>query len=171
MNTKIFYITIIILVFSVLCVCIPSGFVLFRSFKTTALETQFRTETTYVPGNTQQLYKQGKDSISTTTKSFHQKFILHPSAEHSSYSYADSDSSRNLSVNLKPDSAGNLFMDYFLDIITKDLVRIDTIFLTRIDTLKILNYRMTKSLSGLFMSKFIIKLTIAKTIAERFKLL
>jgi len=130
MNNKIFYIVALIIVISVL-------FLLFRPTKSSSPNTATKTETTYSPGNTQQLYKPGKDSVTTQTESLHEKVILRSSAEDSSYSFTKSDSCYNLLVNLKPDSTGNLFMDYFLDITTKNLVRIDTIFQTRIDTLKI----------------------------------
>ncbi len=100
-------------------------------------EKQIKTETTYIPGNTQQHYKQGKDSITTKTKSFRKKIILQQSVKDSSYNYSFKDSSYELSLNLKPDSTGNISLDYFLDLSTKDLVRIDTILMTRIDTLKI----------------------------------
>ena len=130
MKQKFFYIAVIIIVLSVL-------YVLFRPIKKSIPEIQTKTETAYFPGKTQQLYKQGKDSVTTKTKSLQGKIILQPSAKDSSCNYSFKDSSYNLSLNLKPDTAGNLLMDYFLDIKIKDLVRIDTIFLTRIDTLKI----------------------------------
>ena len=134
---KLFYIAVIIIVLSVLCVCIPSGFVLFRPNKKSIPEIQPKTETTYISGNTQQHYKQGKDSVTTKTKSLHEKIILHHSAEDSTYKYSTADSSCKLSLIIQPAADGNLALDYFLDLTTKDLVRIDTIFMTRIDTLKI----------------------------------
>ncbi len=130
MKQKLFYIAVIIIVLSVL-------YVLFRPINKSVPEIQTKTEISYSPGKTQQLYKQGKDSITTKTKSLHENIILQPPAKDSSYTFTNADSSYNLSLNLKPDTAGNLLMDYFLDIKTKDLVRIDTIFLTRTDTLKI----------------------------------
>ncbi|MHB8579893.1 MAG: hypothetical protein ACYDA4_08530 [Ignavibacteriaceae bacterium] len=140
MKQKIIYIVIIIIVLSVL-------FVLFRPIKNSGPEKQIKTESTYIPGNTQQLHKQGKDSITTKTKSLHKKVILRSSAEDSSYtftkapaaawSYQDGDSSYNLSINIKPAEDGNLSMDYFLDLTSKELIRIDTIYQLRIDTLKI----------------------------------
>ena len=130
MQYKILYIAIIIIVLSVL-------FFLFRPMKKSVPEKQIKTETTYSPGKTQQLYKQGKDSVTTKTKSLHEKIILHHSAEDSTYKYSTADSSCKLSLIIQPAVDGNLALDYFLDLTTKDLVRIDTIFMTRIDTLKI----------------------------------
>ena len=112
-----------------------SGLLYFLSNKRTEVNT--KTKTTYSTGETQLLYKQGKDSITTKTKSLHEKIILHHSAEDSTYKYSTADSSSKLSLIIQPTADGNLALDYFLDLTTKDLVRIDTIFLTRIDTLKI----------------------------------
>ncbi len=140
MQNKIFYIALIIILLSVF-------FVLFRPVKNTKPETTTKTETTYSPGTMQKLYKQGKDSIITKTKSLHEKIILHPSAEDSTYKYSiapsstwfyqGGDSSYKLSLNIQPAADGNPALDYFLGITTKDLVRIDTILITRIDTIKI----------------------------------
>ena len=133
MNTKIFYIAIIFIVLSVLFVI----FVLFRPIKNTDSKTTTKTDTTYTIGNTQQLYKKGKDSIAIKTKSIHAAAILKSSAADSTYTFTKQDSSYKLSLNIQPAADGNLSMDYFLDITTKDLVRIDTIYQTRIDTIKI----------------------------------
>ncbi len=130
MQNKILYIAGIIILISVL-------FILFRPIKKVVPEKQIKTETTYSPGKTQQLYKQGKDSVTTKTKSLHEKIILHHSAEDSTYKYSTADSSCKLSLIIQPAADGNLALDYFLALTTKDLVRIDTIFMTRIDTLKI----------------------------------
>ena len=130
MKQKLFYIVIIAIVLSVL-------FSLFRPMKKSVPEKQIKTETTYSPGKTQQLYKQGKDSVTTKTKSLHEKIILHHSAEDSTFKYSTADSSSKLSLIIQPAADGNLAVDYFLDLTTKDLVRIDTIIQTRIDTLKI----------------------------------
>ena len=130
MKQKLFYIAVIIIVLSVL-------YVLLRPIKKSIPEIQTKTETTYSPGKTQQLYKQGKDSVTTKTKSLHEKIILHHSAEDSTFKYSTADSSSKLSLIIQPAADGNLAFDYFLDLTTTDMVRIDTIFLTRIDTLKI----------------------------------
>ena len=130
MRNKIFYIALIIILSFVV-------FVLFRPIIKSVPEKQIKTETTYSPGKTQQHYKQGKDSVTTKTKSLHEKIILHHSAEDSTYKYSTADSSSKLSLIIQPTADGNLALDYFLDLTTKDLVRIDTIFQTRIDTLKI----------------------------------
>ena len=137
MKQKILYIAITIIVLSVLWATIPLGFVLFRPIKNADPHTTTKTETTYSPGNTQQLYKKGKDSIAIKTKSIHTAAILKSSAADSTYTFTKQDSSFKLSVNIQPTADGNLSMDYFLDITTKDLVRIDTIYQTRIDTIKI----------------------------------
>ncbi len=130
MNQKLFYIALIIIVLSVL-------FVLFRLIKKSIPEIQTKTETTYFPGKTQQLYKQGKGSITITTKSFHSSATLKSSADDSTYNFTSGDSSYKLSLNIQTSADSSLSLEYFLDITTKDIARIDTIFLSRIDTLKI----------------------------------
>ncbi len=130
MSNKIFYIVALIIVLSVLIV-------LFRPIKNSAPKTETKTETTYSPGKTKQLYKPGKDSITTRTKSVHAVVTLKPAVEDTSYSFTADDSTYKLSINIQPSADGNLSMDYFLDLTTKDMVRIDTIFQLRIDTLKI----------------------------------
>jgi hypothetical protein len=137
MQNKIFYIVIIIIVLSVLWVSIPSGFVLFRPIKSSAPKTETKTDTTYSTGKTEQLYKKGKDSITTKTKSFHATSILKSSAADSSYNFSRVDTSYKLSINIQPSADGNLAMDYFLDLTSINLIRIDTIFQLRVDTLKI----------------------------------
>ena len=132
MQNKIFYLAVIIILISVLCV-------FFRSIDCSTQKhyKQSAKDTTYAIGNTKQYYKQGNDSVVTKSKSLHNSAILRPSVEDSSYKYFSQDSSYKLSVNLQPAKDGKLIMDYFLDLTLKDLIRIDTIFLTRIDTLKI----------------------------------
>ena len=130
MQNKIIYIVIVIILLSIL-------FVLFRPIKSSAPKTETQTKTTYSPGTMQQLYKQGKDSITTKTKSIRSKVILKPSEKDSSYIFTNSDNSYKLSINIQPAADGNLSLDYFLDLTTKDMIRIDTIYQLRIDTLKI----------------------------------
>ncbi len=130
MQNKIIYIAIIIVLSFVL-------FVLFRPIACSTQKQQSTVDTTYTIGITQQHYKQGKDSITTKTKLLHATSILSPSAADSSYSFSTQDSSYKLSLNINPATAGNLYLEYFLDIKSKELFRIDTIFQTRIDTLKI----------------------------------
>jgi len=130
MKQNIIYIAIIIVLSSVL-------FLLFRPIKSPAPNTETKTETTYSTGKTEQHYKQGKDSITTKTKSIHSKVILKPSEKDSSYHFAKTDSLYNLSVNIKPETDTSLTLEYFLELTSKDLIRIDTIYQLRIDTLKI----------------------------------
>ena len=130
MQNKILYIVGILILISVF-------FVLFRPIINTEPEITTKTETTYSPGKTEQLYKQGKDSITTKTKSLHATSILRPSAADSTYNFTSEDSSYKLSVNLQPATDGNLSMDYFLSLTSEDLIRIDTIYQLRVDTLKI----------------------------------
>ena len=127
MQNKILYIVGILILISVF----------FRPIKNTDSKTTTKTDTTYTIGNTQQLYKKGKDSIAIKTKSIHAAAVLKSTAADSTYTFTKQDSSYKLSLNIHPAADGNLSMDYFLDITTKDLVRIDTIFQTRIDTIKI----------------------------------
>ena len=140
MKQKLFYIAIIIIILSAL-------FVLLRLIQGSNPKEETKTETTYSTGKTETLYKQGKDSITTKTKSIHNKVILKPSAADSSYiftkepastwSYQGGDSSYKLTINIQPSADGKLLLDYFLNLTTKDLVRIDTIYQLRVDTLKI----------------------------------
>ncbi len=140
MQNKILYIVVILILISVL-------FVLFLNLKPRTQDKEQRTTTTYSIGITHQLYKQGKDSITTTKKTFHNAVTLKPSAVDSSYKYAitpgstwfyqGGDSSYKLSLNILASADSNLSLEYFLNINSKYLVRIDTIFLSRIDTLKI----------------------------------
>ncbi len=134
MPTKIIYIAIFLILLS--------GIIFFVKY-TSKKETS-KTDTTYTTGNTQQLYKKGNEIIITKTNTFHNAVILNPSAEDSTYNYTKEDSTYKLSINIKPAPEGNLTagkaalaIEYFLNIKSKDLVRIDTIIQTRIDTLKI----------------------------------
>ena len=118
---------------------------------TTKKET-LKTDITYSTGNTQQLYKKGREIITTKTKTFHNAVILKPSAEDSTYNYTKEDSTYELSINIKPAPDGNLTadkaaltMEYFLNLTTKELIRIDTIYQLRVDTLKIKETILEKS--------------------------
>ena len=130
MQNKIFYIALIIILSFVL-------FVLFCSIKNTTQNEETKTETTHSTGKTEQLYKKGKDSVSTKTESFHNKAIIKYSPKDTKYAFVKSDSLYNLSVNIKPEADSTFTLEYFLDLISKDLVRIDTIYQLRVDTLKI----------------------------------
>jgi|GEM_PF-4391212 len=140
-KSKIFYIAITIIVLSVL-------FVLFSHIKTcNNPKVETKTETTYTIGKTEQTYKKGRDSIAIESKTFHSTAILKhdlrslgvgdTSAEDSLYKFTAKDSSYKLSINLKPAEDGNLTFDYFLDLASKTLVRIDTLYQIRVDTLRI----------------------------------
>ncbi len=118
---------------------------------TTKKET-LKTDITYSTGNTQQLYKKGKEIITTKTKTFHNAVILKPSAEDSTYNFTKEDSAYELSINIKPAPDGNLTadkaaltMEYFLNLTTKEMIRIDTIYQLRVDTLKIKETILDKS--------------------------
>ncbi|MHB9005080.1 MAG: hypothetical protein ACYC6C_13670 [Coriobacteriia bacterium] len=118
-----------------------------------------KTDTTYSTGNTQQLYKKGREIITTKTKTFHNAVILKPSAEDSTYNFTKEDSTYELSIKIKPAPDGNLTadkaaltagntaltMEYFLNLATKELIRIDTIYQLRVDTLKIKETILEKS--------------------------
>ncbi len=127
MKQNILYIAIIIILSFVL-------FVLFLNLKPRTTDIEQRT---YTIGTTQQLYKPGKDSVTISTKSFHSAIILKPSAVDSTFNLTSGDSTYKLSLNIRNSAGSSLSLEYFLNINSKDLVRIDTIFQTRIDTLKI----------------------------------
>ncbi|MHB9014010.1 MAG: hypothetical protein ACYC49_17500 [Ignavibacteriaceae bacterium] len=96
-----------------------------------------KTDTTYSTGNTQQLYKKGNEIITTKTKTFHNAVILKPSAEDKTYNFTKEDSTYKLSIKIKPAPEGTLLMEYVLNLTSKEMNRIDTIYQLRIDTLKI----------------------------------
>ncbi|MHB8580958.1 MAG: hypothetical protein ACYDA4_14035 [Ignavibacteriaceae bacterium] len=134
MPTKIIYIAIFLILLS--------GIIFFVKY--TSKKETIKTDTTYSTGNTHQLYKKGKEIITTKVKNFHNAVILNPSKKDSTYNYTKEDSTYKLSINIKPAPEGKLTagkatlnIEYFLNIKSKDFVRIDTIFRTRIDTLKI----------------------------------
>lgn len=91
----------------------------------------------YATGKAKHIYIRGKDSITARMNSFKGKVNLKQSEKDSSYHFTASDSSHSLIINLRHDAGGNLSMDYTLGIISKDLLRIDTIFQSRVDTLRI----------------------------------
>lgn len=99
--------------------------------------TEVKIDTTYFKGKTEQIYKKGKDSITTKKSTFHTKANMSHSLKDSAYSYTKNDSLYNLSINVKPTADGELSMEYFLDLTSKELVRIDTVYQFRVDTLKI----------------------------------
>ena len=112
--------------------------------KNSSKKETLKTDTTYSSGNTQQLYKKGKEIITTKVKNFHNAVILNSSAEDSTYNFTQEDSTYKLSIKIKlaPEvglTAGKavLTMDYVLNLTSKELIRIDTIYHLRIDTLKI----------------------------------
>jgi hypothetical protein len=130
MKQKIIYIAVIIIVLSVL-------FVLFRPIKSSAPKTESKTETIYSTGKTEQTYKKGKDSITTSSKFFHVKSVIKPLLKDSRFSLSKSDSLYDLSINIKPETDSSFALEYFLELTSKDLIRIDTIYQLRVDTLKI----------------------------------
>ena len=130
MKNTILYLVIILIVLSVL-------FVLFHPIKKTEPNIMTKTKTTFSTGKTEQTYKKGKDSITTKTKSIHNKVILKPFEKDSSYRFVKSDSLYDLSIKIKHESDSSFTLEYFLELTTKDLIRIDTIYQLRVDTLKI----------------------------------
>ena len=120
-----------------------SGIILF--IKYSSMNETIKTETTYSIGNTQQLYKKGKGSVTTKVDTFHNAVILNPSAEDTTYNYTKEESSYKLSIKIKPAPEGALTMDYVLNLTSKELVRTDTIYRLRIDTLKIKETILEKS--------------------------
>jgi len=134
MNTKIIYIiTSLILI---------SGIILFVKYS--SKQETSKIETTFSTGKTQQLYKKGKGIVTKKEKYIHNAVILKPSAEDSTYNFTQEDSTYTLSVTIKPAPEGNLTagkaaltMDYILNLTSKEMIRIDTIYQLRIDTLKI----------------------------------
>ena len=156
MRNKIFYIAIIIILTFAL-------FVLFRPIQCSNPGATSKTDTAYSIGKAQSLYLKGKDSISLKTNSFHGKKFLNPSAIDNSYHFTSADSSHKLEIILTPAADSNLSMDYSLDIFSKNLVRIDTIFQSRIDTLKITE-RILENLDPPFYNTFLFGAIITSTI-------
>ena len=134
MRNKIIYIVIFLILLS--------GIILFVKYATK--KQTLKTDTTYSTGNTQQLYKKGNEIITTKTNTFHNAVILKPSEKDTTYNFTKEDSSYKLSIKIKPApedalTAGKaaLAMDYILNLTSKEMIRIDTIYQLRIDTLKI----------------------------------
>ena len=127
MSTKIIYI--------ILFLILLAGIIFF--VKHTFKKGTLKTDTTYSIGNTQQLYKKGKGTVTTEVKDFHNAVILNPSAEDSTYNFTKEDSTYTLSVKINPAPEGSLALDYILNLTSKEMIRIDTIYQLRIDTLKI----------------------------------
>ncbi|MHB1687805.1 MAG: hypothetical protein ACYCVH_10570 [Ignavibacteriaceae bacterium] len=134
MHNKIIYIIISLILLA--------GIIFFVKY-TSKKET--KTDTTYSIGNTQQLYKKGKEIVNTNTKTFHNAVILNPSEKDSTYNYTKEDSTYKLSINIKPAPEGALAIDYVLNLTSKELTRIDTIYQLRVDTLKIKETILDKS--------------------------
>ncbi len=130
MKNKIFYITIAIILLSVFIV-------LFSPIKNSFLKTESKTDSTYSIGKTQQLYKKGKASIITKAKTFHTKTKITAPGKDSTYTYTKKDSLYNLDINIKPVADGQLSLEYFLNLTSKSLFRVDTIYQLRVDTIKI----------------------------------
>jgi len=134
MRNKIIYIAIFLILLSVIIFLI----------KYTTKKQTLKTDTIYSIGNTHQLYKIGNEIITTKTKTFHNAVILNPSAEDTTYNFTKEDSAYKLSIKIKPAPEGALTagkaalaMDYILNLTSKEIIRIDTIYQLRIDTLKI----------------------------------
>ena len=127
MPTKIIYIAIFLILLS--------GIIFFAKYS--SKKETIKTETTYSIGNTQQLYKKGKGIVTTKVDTFHNSVILNPSAEDTTYNFTKEDSAYKLSIKIKPAPEGALTMDYVLNLTSKEMIRIDTIYQLRIDTLKI----------------------------------
>ncbi|MHB8336104.1 MAG: hypothetical protein ACYDEE_01655 [Ignavibacteriaceae bacterium] len=134
MHNKIIYIIIFLILLS--------GIIFFAKYS--SKKETIKTDTTYSIGNTQELYKKGKAIITPKTNTFHNAVTLNPSENDTTYNFTKEDSAYKLSINIKPSPEGNLTagnaalaIEYFLNIKSKDFVRIDTIIRARIDTLKI----------------------------------
>ena len=112
-------------------------FALYLPIKDTFLKVESKTDSTYSIGKTHKLYKKGKDSIITKSKTFQAKTKITAPGKDSVYTFAKTDSLYKLSINIKPAADGKLSLEYFLNLTTKDLVRIDTIYQLRVDTIKI----------------------------------
>ena len=135
MHNKIIYIVIFLILLS--------GIILFVKY-TTKKQT-LKTDTTYSTGKTQQLYKKGKGIVTTKVKYIHNAVILKPSVEDTTYNFTKEDSAYKLSIKIKPAPEGAFAMDYFLNLTSKEMIRIDTIYQLRIDTLKIKETILEKS--------------------------
>lgn len=91
----------------------------------------------YSKGKTTQTYKKGKDSITITTKTITDSAVIKPIPKDSTYNYTKTDSTYKLQIKAKQKAEGNLDLKYFLTVKAKQLIRIDTVFKFRIDTVKI----------------------------------
>ncbi len=123
------------IIFIIISLVILSGIILFGRYS--SRNETIKTETTYSIGNTQQLYKKGKGTVTAKVDTFHNAVNLKPSAEDTTYNFIKEDSAYKLSIKIKPLPEDNLAMEYFLNVASKEIIRIDTIYQLRIDTLKI----------------------------------
>lgn len=104
--------------------------------KSPVTKKEHHIDSTYTIGKTEQLYKKGKDSVIEKAKSFGIKTLVKQSGKDSAYNYFHKDSLYNISINIKQASEG-MSLDYLLNITSKELLRIDTIYQIRVDTIKI----------------------------------
>ena len=140
------------IIFIIISLIILFGIILFEKYS--SRKETIKTDTIYSIGNTQQLYKKGNGIVTTKEKKYHNAVILKPSAEDTTYNFTKEDSAYKLSIKIKPAPEGILTMDYFLNLTSKEFVRIDTIYQLRIDTLKIketINDKSTTSFYNTFL--------------------
>lgn len=131
MKNKKIYIVAIIILLSVFLV-------LYSPIKNSFIKVDSKTDSTYSIGDTQRFYKIGKGSVITNTKTFHTKTKIASLGKDSTYIFTKKDSLYNFTIKIIPAADTNSFLlDYFLDIKSKNLVRVDTIYQIRVDTLKI----------------------------------
>ena len=135
MRNKIIYVIIFLIILY--------GIILFVRYS--SRNETIKTETTCSIGNAQQQYKKGKGTVTTKVDTFHNAVNLKPSAEDTTYNFTKEDSAYKLSIKIKPAPEGILAVEYFLNLASKEMIRIDTIYQLRIDTLKIKETILEKS--------------------------
>ena len=128
MQNKIIYILLFLIIITGLLYLIPHNHSRLEREKIVRL---------YSKGKTTRSYKKGKDSVKTVTKTTTDSAVIKPSRKDSTYNYTKTDSNYTLQIKAKQKANGNLDLKYFLTVKAKQLIRIDTVFRFRVDTVKI----------------------------------
>ena len=83
-------------------------------------------------------YKKGKDSLVINQQQYHKEDCLKKNKNENTFIRTDSTKNYDITFNIKPtENPDSIDFEYFLNIKSKDLIRIDTLFKFRTDTLTI----------------------------------
>ncbi len=83
-------------------------------------------------------YKTGKDSLVINLQRYHKKASINKNKSENTFTCKDSTKDYDITFNIKPtENPDSIDYEYFLNIKSKELTRIDTLFKFRTDTLTI----------------------------------